>query len=157
MHHAKLFTSLTFVVFLFGHASAHFLLNYPNSVGFDDDKEGTAPCGSFDVTFDNATDFHVDGDAVALTSTHPKADWLFRATLDKTATGNNWTNLLPDVSQSGLGQFCEPSLTVPANWAGQSGIVQIIQHGDDGVLYQVRDCFALTQFCTMEYLLVLAC
>ena len=151
MSHKNLFTSLTFVVFLVGHASTHFLLNYPNSLGFDDDKEGTPPCGSFDVTFDNASDFHVDGDAVALTSTHPKADWLFRATLDKTANGNNWTNLLPDVSESGLGQFCEPSLTVPADWAGQSGVVQIIQHGDDGELYQVGGYSESTHTGFVEY------
>jgi len=139
MYLDHLTTIFTILVFLFGQTSAHFMLNYPNSLGFDDDKEGDAPCGSFDVTFDNATDFHVDGDAIALASSHPQADWLFRATLGKTATGTNWTDLLPVVSESGLGQFCEPSLSVPATWAGSSGIVQAIQHGDDGSLYQVRD------------------
>lgn len=35
--------------------------------GFDDDAEGTAPCGGFTVGFDNnVTDFHVDGDSIAM-------------------------------------------------------------------------------------------
>lgn len=146
MHLQQLSTGLTVALSLFGQASSHFLLNYPNSLGFDDEKEDEGPCGSFNVTFDNATDFHVNGDAIALTSTHPEADWLFRATLDKTGMGNNWTDLLPVVHQQGLGQYCEPSLTVPANWAGQSGVVQVIQHGDDGSLYQVRKGSATTAF-----------
>jgi hypothetical protein len=51
-------------------ASAHFLLNYPPTIGFSDDDEGTAPCGSFTVDFttDNVTDFYVGGDAIALVS-----------------------------------------------------------------------------------------
>ena len=139
MHFEQLFAGVTAVLLFVDQAACHFILNYPNSLGFDDNKEGTAPCGSFDVTFNNASDFHVDGDAVALTSTHPQADWSFRATLDKTANGNNWTDLLPTVSESGLGQFCEPSLSVPGNWSGSQGIIQVLQHGDDGLLYQVRE------------------
>ena len=142
MHILQLIAGFAFVVLFVSQASAHFILNYPNSLGFDDDKEGTAPCGGFDVTFNNASDFHVDGDAVAVTSTHPQADWLFRATLDKTASGN-WTNMLPVVSESGLGQYCEPSLITPGDWAGSQGIVQVVQHGPDGLLYQVSDRPAL--------------
>lgn len=49
-------------------ATAHFLLNYPATIGFSDDDEGTAPCGSFTVDFstDNVTDFHVDSDVIAV-------------------------------------------------------------------------------------------
>jgi hypothetical protein len=48
--------------------SAHFYLNYPPTIGFDDSLEDTAPCGSFTVDFstDNVTDFHVGGDTLAL-------------------------------------------------------------------------------------------
>jgi hypothetical protein len=48
--------------------SAHFLLNYPPTIGFDDSLETTAPCGSFTVDFstDNVTDFHVGGDTLAM-------------------------------------------------------------------------------------------
>ena len=147
MYNKQLTAGLTIITLLLSQVSAHFILQYPKSLGFDDDKEGDAPCGGFDVTTNNASDFHVDGDAVALTSTHPQANWLFRATLDKTAAGN-WTDLLPAVSESGLGAFCEPALTVPSSWAGSSGIVQVIQHGDDGELYQVR--FSLEFFMISE-------
>lgn len=49
-------------------SSAHFLLNYPTTIGFSDDDEGTAPCGSFtpDFSKDTVTDFHVGGDAIAI-------------------------------------------------------------------------------------------
>lgn len=119
-------------------SAAHFLLHYPATVGFDDDLEGTAPCGSFtpDFTKDNVTDFHVAGDSIALTSTHPATTWLFRATLDQTA-GGNWTDILPAVSQTGLGNFCERDLEVPSSWTGQKGIIQIVQDAVDGFLYQV--------------------
>ena len=123
-------------------ATAHFLLNTPTTIGFDDDNEGIAPCGGFNVTFDKVSDFHVDGDAVSLKSTHPQANWLFRATLDKTAAGN-WTDLLPVVNEGGLGAFCEESVKVPADWAGSQGVLQIVQNAVDGLLYQVSFFIAI--------------
>lgn len=116
--------------------SAHFLLKYPNTAGFDDDNEGVNPCGGFPVTYINASDFHVDGDSIALVSIHPTAVYLMRATLDQTAFGN-YTNLLPTVQQNGLGAFCETGLTVNSSWAGQKGVIQIVQDATDGLLYQV--------------------
>jgi hypothetical protein len=118
-------------------ASAHFVLQYPDSLGFDDDNESSAPCGGFDVTFNSTDDsIPVGGFPVSLLSTHPAADFLFRVTLDKQAPFN-WTNLLPVVSETGIGQFCLPSLVAPAEFAGNQGLVQVIQQGPDGTLYQV--------------------
>jgi hypothetical protein len=127
-----------------GQSTAHFLLNYPPTIGFDDDLETTPPCGSFTVDFstDNVTDFHVGGDSLAMTSIHPKATWLFRATLDQTATGN-WTDLLPAVVQIGLGKYCERDVIVPASFAGSKGVIQVVQDAPDGILYQVRRGFYL--------------
>lgn len=138
--------------------TAHFLLHYPATIGFSDDDEGTAPCGSFTVDFssDNVTDFHVDSDVIAVVSpsstyrflypdthtdyhqesTHPAAIWLFRATLDTTASGN-WTDLLPAVSQDSLGAFCEKNIVVPSSWAGHKGVISVVQDATDGLLYQV--------------------
>ena len=126
------------IIFLIHQVAGHFLLHTPETIGFDDDNEGIPPCGGFKVTFDKTSDWHVGGDVISLTSTHPKADWLFRSTLDKTACGN-WTDLSPIVSQTGLGSYCEPSLSVPSDWAGSSGIVQIVQNAADGTLFQVCD------------------
>ena len=118
-------------------ASAHFVLQYPTSLGFNDDNEGEAPCGGFAVTFNGSDDsIPVGGFPVSLLSTHPAADFLFRATLD-TKAPFNWTNLLPVVSETGLGQFCLPNLVIPSGFAGKPGVVQVIQQGPDGILYQV--------------------
>ena len=125
------------VVFL-SHSTAHFLLNYPPTIGFDDSLEATPPCGSFTVDFstDNVTDFHVGGDSLAMTSIHPQATWLFRATLDQTASGN-WSVLLPAIVQTGLGDYCEQDVRVPAMFAGSKGVIQVVQDAPDGILYQV--------------------
>ncbi|KAH8790262.1 hypothetical protein BGZ57DRAFT_754022 [Hyaloscypha finlandica] len=134
----KLFTlSNCFLAALIGQAAGHFVLNYPPSVGFDDSLEGNAPCGGFSVDFskDNITDFHVGGDVLALQSFHPQVTWLFRATLDQTASGN-WTNLLPAVQQTGLNSFCEPAVQVPASFAGSKGVIGIAADSPDGILYQ---------------------
>lgn len=137
---ARLFLlSLYCLILAVRQSSSHFLLNYPPTIGFDDNLEATPPCGSFTVDFakDNVTDFHVDGNAIAMMSIHPEATWLFRATLDLNATAN-WTSLLPVVQQSGLGDFCEPAVTAPSLWVGQKGVLGVVQHGPDGILYQVR-------------------
>lgn len=134
---------LSLVLFL-GQSTAHFLLNYPPTIGFDDSLEATPPCGSFTVDFstDNVTDFHVGGDSLAMTSIHPKATWLFRATLDQTAMGN-WTDLLPAIVQIGLGDYCERDVMVPTSFAGSKGVIQVVQDAPDGILYQVRRGFYL--------------
>jgi hypothetical protein len=116
---------------------AHFTLQYPPTVGFSDDIEDQEPCGGFTPDFSNATDFHVGGDAIAVKSTHPHSNWKIRATTDKTASGN-WTDLVPTIKQSGLGDFCQPSVPAAESLVGQQGVIQIVQSGDDGSLYQVR-------------------
>ena len=119
-------------------AFAHFVLNYPVSLGFDDDAEGTGPCGGFEITFNETRDTNVSVGGFATTSktTHPQANWLFRATLS-TAEPFNWTNIVPVVQQYGLGDFCLQNLTVPESFAGQRGVIQVIQNAVDGNLYQV--------------------
>ncbi|KAK0125325.1 hypothetical protein ONS96_009176 [Cadophora gregata f. sp. sojae] len=122
---------------LVSQTSAHFLLNYPETIGFDDDSESTAPCGSFTVDFstDNITEFHVAGDTIALRSTHPDTKWLFRATVG-TADSGNWTALSPVIQQSSLGSFCRKDITVPESFVGQNGTIGVAANGPDGVLYQ---------------------
>ena len=117
--------------------SAHFLLNYPPTLGFDDDTEGDSPCGAADIKFaDNDTTIPVGGFPVALQSTHPQAQWLYRATTDQEAPFN-WTNIVPVVNQNGLGDFCLSALTLPDAFANNSGLIQVIQNAADGMLFQV--------------------
>ena len=122
-------------------AFSHFILQYPPSLGFDDGIEGTAPCGGFPVVFNSSdVDIPVNGFSASMLSTHPQAQWLFRGTLSKQAPFN-WTNLLPVVMETGLGQFCPTGLSAPPEFAGQSGLIQVQQDAADGLLYQVSRVF----------------
>ncbi|KAH8898399.1 hypothetical protein GQ53DRAFT_742459 [Thozetella sp. PMI_491] len=123
-------------LFLSGIANAHFNLNAPPTIGFDEDSEGTAPCGGFTPDFSKTlTDFHVGGEPIGTLLGHPQGNWLYRATLDQKASGN-WTQLFPIVMQSGLGLFCETSVTAPSSWVGQKGVVSVVVDAPDGLLYQ---------------------
>ncbi|ELR04189.1 hypothetical protein VC83_03095 [Pseudogymnoascus destructans] len=115
--------------------NGHFNLNYPTTLGFDDEKEATGPCGGFKPSLDKTTDFHIGGDVIAVRTTHPKANWFFRATTNPTAAGG-WVNILPEIEQTGLGSYCEQNLKLPDSFAGKIGFVQVVQHAVDGDLYQ---------------------
>lgn len=116
--------------------SAHFQLNYPTSLGFDEDKETGYPCGGSPIQFDSAdTLIAVDSFPVALLSTHPKGKFTYRATLSQKEPFQ-WVELLA-VDETGLGNFCLPNLRAPANYSGSSGLVQVIGEVGDGTLYQV--------------------
>ncbi|KAM3083739.1 hypothetical protein ACMFMG_002148 [Clarireedia jacksonii] len=131
-------TALLGLAAVVSQTSAHFLLDYPATAGkFDEDTEASAPCGGVTVDFStaNITDFHVGGDVIALTSGHPQVTYLFRATLNDT-TANNWTTLGSPVQQSGLGDYCQPSITVPSSFAGSRGVIGVAADSPDGILYQ---------------------
>jgi len=73
--------SISFLICFIGvfirQSVAHFYLNDPLTIGFDDSLEATAPCGSFTVDFtkDNVTDFHVGGNSIALVSKRSFTSW----------------------------------------------------------------------------------
>lgn len=67
------------------------------------------------------------------TSTHPTTTWLFRAIVGNNTAANNWTELIPTVQQTGLGDFCEPTVTVPSTFAGSKGVVNVVADGPDGM------------------------
>ncbi|TLS30279.1 hypothetical protein PpBr36_02185 [Pyricularia pennisetigena] len=117
-------------------ASAHFSLLIPKPLGTDDAKQGSGPCGGYTADFSKNTvsDFHVGGSNVGMRLGHPQAIWLFRGTLDQTGQ-NNWTQLFPHVTQSGLGNFCEPSISAPESWVGKNGLVGVVGKAEDGLLF----------------------
>jgi hypothetical protein len=138
--------SATTLLLLIAVAQAHFLLNYPKSIGFSDDAQRDGPCGGFtpDFSKNNFTDFHIGGDNIATRTTHPQGNWLYRFTLDPTASGN-WTQAFPIVQQSGLGSFCEPLVTIPSQLAGEKGVLGVVSNTPDGLLFQActhRDAYA---------------
>jgi len=120
-------------------ATAHFTIDYPPSIKASSENTlSSGPCGGAKIDFDagTVTDFHVGGDAIAATGTHPQANWLFRATTDLTGT-SNWTQLYPIVEQSGLGKLCQAKITVPEDWVDKQGLISVVAHAEDGVLYAV--------------------
>ncbi|PNY18841.1 Uncharacterized protein TCAP_07497 [Tolypocladium capitatum] len=121
---------------LAGLAAAHFQLLYPKSIGFADDNEGTAPCGGFTPDFSkDVVDFHIGGEALAMLLVHPQGNWLFRVTADQKAQ-TGWEQIFPIVMQGGLGNFCEPRVTVPDSYVGKKGVVGVVSDTADGLLYQ---------------------
>lgn len=117
--------------------SAHFTLNWPATAGFDDDNQPMAPCGGVGVTVtDDSQEITVDRFPVAIFSSHPAASWAFFATTN-TQEPYNWTEIVPVINSTGIGSFCLTYLRAPAEFAGQNGIIQVIDYSADGTLYQV--------------------
>ncbi|KAF4983585.1 hypothetical protein FZEAL_1035 [Fusarium zealandicum] len=122
---------------LCGLCLAHFELKYPESIGFRDDDQDKGPCGGFEpeLSEDKLVDFHVGGEAIAVRSTHQQGNWLYRVTTDEKADGD-WEQIFPIVQQSGLGDFCQPQVTVPESYVGKKGWVNVVSSAVDGLLYQ---------------------
>ena len=130
-------TSLASALLLASCATAHFNVRAPPALGTDIEKENIGPCGGETADFTKpGTDFHVGGDAIALSSGHPVTQWGFRITTDEKAEGN-WTEIYQQVEQQGPGNFCLPKVSVPESWVGKKALLNIVSTGDDGMLFQV--------------------
>ncbi|KAF1996689.1 hypothetical protein P154DRAFT_623023 [Amniculicola lignicola CBS 123094] len=126
--------SYTFLAIL-STASAHFVLETPPSIGFNDVKEAEAPCGGFDVkNRDKVTEWPVGGYPVYVQSTHTRAKWTYKAALLNSTS--SFVDLIPQVGQEGLGDFCLTSIPGVAEWVGLDAVVQVAQEAHDGKLYQ---------------------
>lgn len=126
-------------VLLASAVNAHFSIKFPEQNSPSDENSlDEGPCGgaSLDFSSKTVTDFHVGGDAIALTPTHPQANWLFRATTDTKGEGN-WTQIFPIFQQGGLGELCQPDVSVPEDFAGKQGLISVVANAEDGVLYGV--------------------
>ena len=131
---------LSLIPLLLATATAHFTINTPPARS-PSSEAGLAkgPCGGAALDFGSdgsVSDFHVGGDAVAVTGTHPESNWLIRATND-TKGQDNWVRLIPIVKQSGLGKMCQPDVTVPEDWVGSEGLIGVVAHAEDGILFAV--------------------
>ncbi|KAK1763048.1 hypothetical protein QBC33DRAFT_460267 [Phialemonium atrogriseum] len=116
-------------------ALSHFVLQVPASIGFSDSLEGTGPCGSFDITSRTGeSNWPVAGAPIQVITTHPHADWQIRAALLNDTSA--FRNLVPNVSQGGIGTFCLPAVPGIAEWEGLEAVMQMTQHAVDGALYQ---------------------
>ncbi|KAG7284923.1 hypothetical protein NEMBOFW57_009538 [Staphylotrichum longicolle] len=96
-------------------ANAYFELLQPPSLEgakLNKDLETNGACGGGVPDLSSTTDFHVDGDSVAIFLGQPQANILIGATLNPQANGG-WAQLYPLVQQRGLGNFCQPAVTAP--------------------------------------------
>ena len=118
--------------------NAHFVLFNPVSLGYDDEHEDQGPCGTFDPTdrSTGVTDWPIGGNFINVLSTHTSVTWEFNAALISDVT--NFVPLTPTLKQTGVGFFCEPQIPGNPDWVGQDAVLQVVQRGPDGVLYQVR-------------------
>lgn len=120
---------------------AHFNLNFPPTRGFDDDKEGTFPCGTFDDVSKNRTDFPISGGPIQLTLGHPQTNVaVYMAIGDNPGSGFSIV-AKKQFMVEGLGDFCMGSVAVPEGvnvTSGTKATIQVITnaHGEGG-LYQV--------------------
>ncbi|EPS37507.1 hypothetical protein H072_8802 [Dactylellina haptotyla CBS 200.50] len=130
---------------VFGAASAHFILEVPESIGFDDDNEGIFPCGGFDQSHRAGlpeSPWPKKGAPIGVVTTHNEAIWEFKAAV--VPFTNRWVSLSRNITQTaGLGSVCFSNIPGPKNplWYGRKGVIQIAQHGHDGTLYQVSSDF----------------
>jgi len=117
-------------------ASAHFVLDYPTSIGFDDEKLDQGPCGSFSATIrtKGVTRWSVDGSNIAVLTTHGRVTWELNVALVDNPT--EWRPLVREFGQTGVGNVCFRGVPGLAAWIGQPAVLQVVQHGHHGVLYQ---------------------
>ncbi|KAL1647884.1 hypothetical protein SLS61_007152 [Didymella pomorum] len=125
-------------------AFAHFNLNYPETRGFDEDKEPTGPCGGFDTVASQRTDFPISGAPIQLTMGHQQTNVeVYLAVGDNPGNAFN-TVLYPQFQVSGLGKFCLGDVSIPSSLnvtEGTKATIQVITkaNGEDTALYQCAD------------------
>lgn len=116
--------------------NAHFVLQIPTSLGFNDDSESTAPCGSFDPAdrSKGVTDWKVGGDSIGVLTTHTSVTWEFNAAL--VSDINTWVPLVQSFTQTGVGTVCFSGVPGFSAWVGKPAVLQVLAHSPDGILYQ---------------------
>ncbi|USP81066.1 hypothetical protein yc1106_08340 [Curvularia clavata] len=122
---------------------AHFNLNFPKSRGFNDDIEGTFPCGGYNDVSQDRTDFPISGGPIQLVMGHPQTNVaVYMAIGDNPGSGFSIV-AKQQLMVEGLGDFCMGSVTIPKGLnvtAGTKASIQVVSnaHGEGG-LYQCAD------------------
>ncbi|KAF2281408.1 uncharacterized protein EI97DRAFT_368152 [Westerdykella ornata] len=124
--------------------TAHFVLNWPPSRGFEDSSATNFPCGGFDSVKPPRTEWPIKGGPVQLRMHHPQTRVkVFMALGDDPGTSFNVV-LREQFAQEGLGNFCVGGLSVPEGVNvsdGMSATIQVVTNGDpEGGLYQTTQC-----------------
>ena len=145
---------------LFPSVSAHFLLNYPQARGFDEDKLVDFPCGGQDSPSSNRALWPLAGGPIQLNMQHDRVAVQVLLGLGDDVGVNFNITLVPTFEEEGFGDFCMGSVVsitirivshrhvftrqwqvVPSNLGikdGQKATIQVVTSGDpSGGLYNV--------------------
>lgn len=129
-------------------AAAHFILQYPTSRGFDEEKMPDFPCGGQPQS-STRTQIPLDGSfPLALTMGHVQTALEVLLALG-TDPGTNYNiTLVPTFQITGLGAFCLPHVDMSEQAIGvnitdgMNATIQVQSNGDPmGGLYAVRLSF----------------
>jgi hypothetical protein len=122
-------------------ASAHFLLNWPTSRGFNDPTSANFACGGFDSVKTPRTSWPLKGAPIQLNMHHSQTNVAVYMSIGEDPGTNYNITLVPQFAVEGLGNFCMGTVSVPAGLNisdGTPATVQVVTNGDpDGGLYQV--------------------
>ncbi|KAI7822160.1 hypothetical protein BC939DRAFT_398159 [Gamsiella multidivaricata] len=130
-------------------AMAHYILDYPQSRGFDDDKEPTAPCGGFD-TVGNRTQFPLSNGFLEIESFHVKADIKINVAYGNAPSAADFTTAAAtpasSISINHPGLACLPLDLSSFNGAANNtnATIQVVYNGGDSPLYQCADVVLVT-------------
>ncbi|KAK4513326.1 Ribosome biogenesis ATPase rix7 [Mucor velutinosus] len=125
---------------------AHYTITYPNSRGFDETKEPTAPCGGFD-TVGTRTPFPLKGGFVEISSGHTSYSYVVNLLVENAPTTADFSNSTANV-QVATGSRSYPQAAClsldnlsknAAAKAGANATIQVVYNGGDGELYQCID------------------
>ena len=86
--------------------TAHFLLNYPASRGFDEDKLVQFPCGGQDTPSPNRTLWPIAGGPIQLNMQHDRVAVQVLLGLGNDVGVNYNITLVPTLEEEGFGNFC---------------------------------------------------
>lgn len=122
---------------------AHFKLKYPTSRGFDDDKEGTFPCGGFDTVQSERTNFPISGGPIQINLGHPQTNVAVYMAIGDDPGSAFSIKMQPNTMITGLGDFCFGSVSVPAGLnvtEGTKASIQVVTNNhESGGLFQCAD------------------
>ncbi|PVH97958.1 hypothetical protein DM02DRAFT_532140 [Periconia macrospinosa] len=123
--------------------TAHFTLDWPTARGFDDAQATSFPCGGFNNVKTPRTDFPLSGGPLQLNMHHPRTRVAVYLALGNDPGSSFNYVLLPQLTQTGLGDFCLGHVNLPSGvnvTAGTNATIQVVTNGDpDGGLYQCAD------------------
>ncbi|KAI9263167.1 hypothetical protein BDA99DRAFT_407798, partial [Phascolomyces articulosus] len=123
--------------------SAHYQLTYPQSRGFNEDREPTAPCGGFD-SVSSRSQFPLQNGFVQINSGHTDYTYEVKLVTNSTnPTASDFTSA-PTVAKGSRNYPADACLPIDLGnvqglSAGTNATIQVVYDGGDGLLYQCAD------------------